>query len=216
MSLEALRREVLKANRSLPELGLVRLHSGNVSGYDPESGVVVIKPSGMDYQAIVEDSLVDVDFESGRPSTTRFSPSVDLPHHLHLYRHLPGIRGIVHTHSNYATAFAACGMPIPMALTSVADQFGDEIPCAPYADNEGLHIAESILKHRNSAPAILLANHGVFAWGDSPSSALKSAAMVEDAAKTIWLAMQIGRPLPLPAEEAEKWHDRYRNRYGQR
>ena len=103
-----------------------------------------------------------------RPGDRRpLRPSVDLPHHLFLYRHLPEVGGIIHTHSNYATAFAAVGRPIPLCLTAIADEFGDEIPCCPYVDNEGDHIGEAILKHRNRAPAILLANHGVFAWGPS-------------------------------------------------
>ncbi len=142
-------------------------------------------------------------------------PSVDLPHHLFLYRNIPGIRGVIHTHSNYATAFAAVGRSIPLVLTAIADEFGAEIPCAPYVDNEGEHIGEAILQYRNRAPAILLGNHGVFAWGSSPKAALKAAVMTEDVAKTVWLAMQIGSPLPIPAEEAEKWYDRYHNRYGQ-
>ena len=100
-------------------------------------------------------------------------------------------------------------------LTAIADEFGAEIPCAPYVDNEEEHIGEAIIKFRNRAPAILMGNHGVFAWGDSPKSALKAAVMTEDVAKTVWLAMQIGHPKPIPPEEAEKWYDRYHNRYGQ-
>ena len=100
-------------------------------------------------------------------------------------------------------------------LTAIADEFGAEIPCAPYVDNEGDNIGQAILKYRNRAPAILLANHGVFAWGASPAAALKAAVMTEDVAKTVWLAMQIGTPSALSPEEAEKWYDRYHNRYGQ-
>ena len=100
-------------------------------------------------------------------------------------------------------------------LTAIADEFGAEIPCAPYVDNEGKHIGEAILKHRNRAPSILMGNHGVFAWGASPKAALKAAVMTEDVAKTVWLAMQIGDPKPISPEEAEKWYDRYHNRYGQ-
>jgi L-ribulose-5-phosphate 4-epimerase len=134
---------------------------------------------------------------------------------LFLYRNLPEIGGVVHTHSNFATAFAAVGQAIPLCLTAIADEFGDPIPCCPYVDNEGDHIGRAILEHRNRAPAILLGNHGVFAWGGSPQAALKAAVMTEDAAKTVWLAMQLGRPVPLPPEEAEKWYDRYHHRYGQ-
>lgn len=200
----------------LPKAGLVTMHSGNASGFDPESGRLVIKPSGMDYDAITPENLVEVDMATGDVITQGTRPSVDLPHHLFLYRNLPEIRGVIHTHSNYATAFAACGLAIPPVLTAIADEFGGEIPCVPYVDNEGDHIGEAILRHRNErTPAVLLANHGVFAWGTSPSAALKAAVMVEDVAKTVWLARQIGSPVPLPIEEIEKWWDRYQNRYGQ-
>jgi L-ribulose-5-phosphate 4-epimerase len=169
----------------------------------------------MDYEQITAENLVAVDLVSGNPLEIGLRPSVDLAHHLYLYRHMPQVRGIVHTHSNYATAFAAVGKCIPLCLTAIADEFGAEIPCMPYTDNDAEHIGEAILAHRNEAPAILLGNHGVFAWGSSPRDALKSAIMTEDVAKTVWLAMQIGSPISIPAEEAEKWHDRYQNRYGQ-
>jgi len=214
MSLDKLRDEVAAVNRELPRQGLVTMHSGNASGYDPESGLLLIKPSGFDYEAITPDTLVAVDVATGT-AEGGLKPSVDLPHHLFLYRHLPEIRGVVHTHSNYATAFAALGRPIPPVLTAIADEFGGEIPCAPYADNEDEHIGQAILRHRGRSPAILLAHHGVFAWGGSPRAALKAAVMVEDVAKTVWLAMQMGHPKPLPPDELEKWHQRYQNRYGQ-
>lgn len=200
----------------LPKAGLVTMHSGNASGFDPESGRLFIKPSGMDYDAITPENLVEVDVATGDVVTQGTRPSVDLPHHLFLYRNLPEVRAVVHTHSNYATAFAACGLSIPPVLTAIADEFGGEIPCVPYVDNEDGHIGEAILKHRNErAPAVLLANHGVFAWGGSPSAALKAAVMVEDVAKTVWLAKHLGNPMELPQEEVEKWWDRYQNRYGQ-
>ena len=213
--LEALRLEVAKANWTLPKAGLVTMHSGNASGYDPESGHLVIKPSGIDYDVLTPDKLVEVDLATGEVVGSGMKPSVDLPHHLFLYRHLPDARGIIHTHSNYATAFAACGRSIPLCLTAIADEFGAEIPCMPYTDNEGEHIGEAILKYKNRAPAILMGNHGVFAWGASPKAALKAAVMTEDVAKTVHLAMQIGKPALIPLEEAEKWYDRYHNRYGQ-
>lgn len=213
--LAALRLEVAKANWALPACGLVTMHSGNASGYDPESDVLFIKPSGMDYDQITPDNLVEVRMSDGAVITPGTRPSVDLPHHLFLYRRLPEVRGVIHTHSNYATAFAAVGRAVPLVLTAIADEFGAEIPCAPYIDNEGEHIGEAILKYRNRSPAILMGNHGVFAWGASPRAALKAAVMTEDVAKTVWLAMQIGSPTPIPPEEAEKWYDRYHNRYGQ-
>lgn len=207
--------EVLLANQSLPKAGLVTMHSGNASGYLPDSDLLLIKPSGFDYGALTSETLVPVRVSTGEVLGT-LKPSVDLPHHLFLYRNLPGVRGIVHTHSNAATAFAAVGRPIPCALTAIADEFGGEIPCAPYVDNEGDHIGEAILGHRSErSPAILLGNHGVFAWGASPSAALKAAVMVEDVARTLLLAMGLGQVESLPHAEIEKWWDRYQNRYGQ-
>ncbi len=201
----------------LPTAGLVTMHSGNASGFDPGTRRLYIKPSGMDYDQITPDNVVEVDADSGEVLSAGVRPSVDLPHHLFLYRNLPGVKGIIHTHSNYATAFAAVGKPIPVVLTAIADEFGGEIPCMPYIDNEGDHIGEAIMHYKNArTPAILLGNHGVFAWGDSPKSALKAAVMVEDVARTVWIAMQIGQPVPLPSAEVEKWYDRYQNRYGQR
>jgi L-ribulose-5-phosphate 4-epimerase len=212
---QKLREEVCEVNWLLPKTGLVTMHSGNASGYDPESGSLFIKPSGIDYESLEPDMLVEVDLKTGEVVGKGLKPSVDLPHHLFLYRNMPEIRGVIHTHSNYATAFAACGKAIPLCLTAIADEFGAEIPCMPYTDNEGEHIGEAILKYKNRAPAILLGNHGVFAWGPSPKAALKAAVMTEDVAKTVHLAMQIGKPASIPPEEAEKWYDRYHNRYGQ-
>ena len=130
-------------------------------------------------------------------------------------RSIAGIRAIVHTHSNHATAFAACHRPIPLCLTAIADEFGGSIPCAPFASNDGDAIGRGILEHRTAGPAILLANHGVFAWGPTADAALKAAVMVEDVAKTVLLARQLGDIHELDADEATKWFDRYRHRYGQ-
>lgn len=122
---------------------------------------------------------------------------------------------MVHTHSNYATAWAAAGRPIPCVLTAMADEFGGPIPCAPYADNEEDHIGEAILRHRTRAPAVLLANHGVFAFDATPRRAVKAAAMVEDAAKTTWLATSLGAEAAISDAEVEKWWVRYHATYGQ-
>jgi L-ribulose-5-phosphate 4-epimerase len=215
MNLTDLREEVCYANKMLPAAGLVTMHSGNASGLDRASGRLVIKPSGVDYDKLTPTDLVEVDLQSGRVIDSHLRPSVDLPHHLFLYRNLPEVGGIIHTHSNYATAFAAVGRPVPLVLTAIADEFGVEIPCAPYIDNEGDHIGQAILAHRNRAPAILLGNHGVFAWGPTARAALKAAIMTEDVAKTVHLAMQIGQPPVIPPDEAEKWYHRYHNTYGQ-
>jgi L-ribulose-5-phosphate 4-epimerase len=215
MEIDALRQEVCRANKMLLQAGLVTMHSGNASGYDPESDTVLIKPSGMDYDQVTPDNLVSVRCSTGERLGGAPRPSVDLPHHLYLYRNMPGIHGVIHTHSNHATAFAAVGQAIPLVLTAIADEFGAEIPCAPYIDNEGDHIGEGILKYKGRGPAILLGNHGVFTWGPTPTAALKAAVMVEDVAKTVFLARQLGDIPPIPPDEAEKWWDRYHNRYGQ-
>ncbi len=215
MSLAKLREEVCWGNKMLPQSGLVTMHSGNVSGYDPESGKVVIKPSGMDYEKITPDNLVEIDLATGEIAHGQSKPSVDLPHHLYLYRHVPELRSVVHTHSNYATAFASVHKSIPCCLTAISDEFGGEIPCAPYIDNEGDHIGEGILKYRGRGPAILLGNHGVFAWGTSVGGALKAAIMVEDVAKTVHLGMQLGNVIPIDQAEVDKWWNRYHTTYGQ-
>jgi L-ribulose-5-phosphate 4-epimerase len=209
------RKRVAECNRKLPEAGLVTAHSGNVSGLDRKGGRLYIKPSGFDYGLIDGNRVVAIDFSSGEPFANQLKPSVDLAQHMFLYRHMPEIGGVIHTHSNYATAFAAVGRSIPCALTAIADEFGGDIPCAPYVDNLGDNIGNAILEHRGRGPAILLGNHGVFTWGETPEAALKAAIMVEDVAKTLWLAMQIGQVHPLPAEEVAKWWDRYQGRYGQ-
>lgn len=209
------REAACRLNRALQRSNLVTVHSGNASVLDELRRRVYIKPSGVDYETLTADDIVEVELESGRVSSGALRPSVDLPHHLYLYRHIPGIRAIVHTHSNHATAFAACHRPIPLCLTAIADEFGGAIPCAPFASNDGDAIGRSIVEHRTQAPAILLANHGVFAWGDSPEAALKAAIMVEDVAKTVLLAAQLGPIRELDAEEAARWFERYRYRYGQ-
>ena len=211
---EQLRREVWEANLGIYRAGLVTMHSGNVSGIDRQRGLVIIKPSGMDYDKMRPADMAVTDLD-GRKVKGRWKPSVDLPHHLYMYKKRPHIGGIIHTHSNYATSFALLGLSVPVYLTAIADEFGAEIPCVPYVDNVGDHIGEAILKHMGNAPAILLAHHGAFAWGATPCAALKAAVMLEDVAKTCHLALQLGKPSPLPPEEVRKWYVRYHTTYGQ-
>jgi L-ribulose-5-phosphate 4-epimerase len=210
-----LRERVCNANKMLPKAGLVTMHSGNVSGLDRETGKLYIKPSGMDYDAMIPADMVEVDLETGEATANQRKPSVDLSHHVYLFKNDPTVNAVVHTHSNYATAFAAAHRSIPCVLTAISDEFGGEIPCAPYIDNEGDHIGEAILKFRGRGPAILLGNHGVFAWGETVEKALKAAIMIEDVAKTVHLSYQLGQPVPIDPAEVEKWWDRYHNRYGQ-
>ncbi len=213
--LEDLKNRVWRCNLALREEGLVAGTSGNVSGRDPESGLVVIKPSGVSYLEMLSEDMVVVD-KSGKRVEGRLNPSVDLENHVYLYLHDPEIHGVVHTHSSYATAFAAAGEPIPCVLTEIADEFGEAIPCVPYSTNDGDAIGEAILNYRGKGPAVLLANHGVFTFADTPEAALKAAVMVEHAARTVFLAMQIGELKELPPEEAAKWWSRYHQRYGQK
>jgi L-ribulose-5-phosphate 4-epimerase len=213
-SLEHLRREVYEANLGVWRGGLVTMHSGNASGIDRKRGIVMIKPSGMDYDRMRPADMVVTDLQ-GRKLRGKWNPSVDLPDHLYIYKNCAEVGGIIHTHSNYATSFALLRMSIPAYLTAIADEFGDEIPCAPYVDNQGDHIGQAIVQYRNRAPAILMGHHGTFAWGPTPRAALKAAVMLEDVAKTVHLALLLGKPPPLPPEEVKKWWDRYHTTYGQ-
>ena len=213
--LEELRKEVWKTNVSLLKCGLVTMHSGNASGRDFESGFIVIKPSGVDYETLKPENLVIVN-QDGETIEGDLNPSVDTPIHLYLYRNLPEVGGAIHTHSNYATSFAALGMSIPAYLTAIADEFGDLIPCTRYASNEGDEIGKAILEAKTESPAVLLKNHGVFTFDKSPAQALKAAVMVEDVAKTVHLALLKGKPDILPPEEVKKWWGRYHGWYGQK
>lgn len=214
--LHKLREAVCAVNRGLPQAGLVTMHSGNASGLDRRTGRLVIKPSGIDYATLTPEMLVEVDLKSGEVIDSALRPSVDLPHHLYLYRRDPEIGGVIHTHSNYATAFAACHEPIPLVLTAIADEFGGEIPCCPFAECDGDELGRLIFAHRSSAPAVLLANHGVFTWGGDVQAAFKAAVMTEDVAKTVFLARQLGQPREIPAASARKYYERYHTRYGQK
>jgi L-ribulose-5-phosphate 4-epimerase len=214
-TMDALRREVWKANVGIWRAGLVTMHSGNASGIDRKRGLVIIKPSGMDYDRMRAADMVVTDLE-GRKVTGKRKPSVDLPDHLFIYRHRPEIGGIIHTHSNYATSFALLGRPIPVYLTAIADEFGEEIPCTPYVDNQADNIGKAIIRYMGKrTPAILLAQHGAFTFGPTPKDALKAAVMLEDVAKTVHIALLLGKPESLPPGEIKKWWDRYHTTYGQ-
>ncbi len=213
-TLEQLRRQVWEANQGIYHAGLVTMHSGNASGIDRKRRLVIIKPSGMDYDKMKPADLVVTDLEGGKVRG-KWKASVDLPHHLYIYKHRPDVGGVVHTHSNHATAFAMLGRSIPAYLTAIADEFGDEIPCAPYVDNVGDHIGEAVIAAAGKSPVVLLANHGVFAFGPTVAAAFKAAVMVEDVARTCHLALQLGKPEALPTSEVKKWYERYHSTYGQ-
>lgn len=212
--LEALRKIVCDMNKELPKQGLVTMTSGNVSGRDPETNLVVIKPSGVSFEALTPECLTIVDL-MGNVIEGELEPSVDTATHLVVYRARPDVNGMVHTHSNYATSFAALGKPIPAVLTAIADEFGGHIPCGPYCQIGEEQIGQAIVDHIGNSPAILLQNHGVFTIGPNPKAAVKAAVMCEDVAKTVHLAMLLGAPVPIPEEEVQRGHRRYMEKYGQ-
>ena len=213
-TIHALRAQVASLHAELTRWQLVAWTAGNVSARVPGRDLLVIKPSGVSYDELSAEAMVVCDLD-GTLVEGEHAPSSDTAAHAYVYKHLPEVGGVVHTHSTYATAWAARGEAIPCVLTMVADEFGGDIPCAPYADNEGDHIAEGILRHRTRGPAVLLAQHGVFAFDATPARALKAAVMVEDVARTLWLARQLGPLRALPPDEIDKWWDRYHSAYGQ-
>jgi L-ribulose-5-phosphate 4-epimerase len=212
--LEELKSEICKYNKMLLSHHLVVMTSGNVSGRDPVSGYVVIKPSGVDFESLKPADMCVVDLE-GNVVEGEYNPSVDTATHLYVYRHMAGTGSVIHTHSNYATAFAALGKPIPCCLTAVADEFGGPIPISGYAKIGEEEIGREIVSKIGSSPAILMKNHGVFTVGKNAKSAFKTAVMLEDVAKTMHLAFQIGEPEEIPAEEVARAHRRYVEKYGQ-
>lgn len=212
--LEQLKEQVWKLHLELPKNGLVKWTGGNVSARDQESGLVVIKPSGVLYDELRPEDHVVLDLDGNIVEGT-LKPSSDTASHLYIYRQRPDVNGVVHTHSPYATAFAAVGKPIPVYLTAIADEFGCAIPCAGFALIGGEEIGRQVVEHIGDSPAVLLKNHGVFTVGRSVRDAVKAAVMVEDVAHAVWLALQIGQPDEIPAETVAKLHDRYMNVYGQ-
>ena len=212
--LETIREELWRLHLELPKNNLVTWTSGNISARDAASGLVVIKPSGIKYEALRPEHMVVVDLEGDVVEGT-LKPSSDTASHLYIYRQRPDVNGIVHTHSRYATAFAAIGKPIPVYLTAQGDEFGGPIPCGGFALIGGEEIGKIVVDSIGSSPAVLLKNHGVFTIGRTAETAVKAAVMVEDVARTVWLALQIGQPEEIPQEEVDKLHYRYTHVYGQ-
>lgn len=212
--LEALKEELCALHLMLPAAGLVTWTSGNVSARDPKTGLVVIKPSGVMYDVLRPEDHVVLDLE-GNIVEGKLKPSSDTASHLYIYRHRPDLNGIVHTHSPYATAFAAVGKSIPVYLTAIADEFGQAIPCAGFALIGGEEIGQQVVESIGTCAAVLLKNHGVFTVGKSARAAVKAAIMVEDVAKTVHLALQLGTPDEIPAEDVASLHHRYTHVYGQ-
>ena len=213
--LDELKREVCEALITLPKAGLVQGTSGNVSGRQGE--LIVIKPSGVPYENLRPKDLVVVDLEENVVEGD-LKPSVDTPAHLEIYRALPDVGGVVHTHSTYATVFAVLGRELPVYTTELADFFGGPIPVSEYIPpgDRGIGVEFARKTRPGRYRALLMRSHGVFTAGKTPADAVKAALIVEHSAKIACLAELLGRPTPLPPDEARKLHERYIGGYGQR
>lgn len=212
--LDKLKQELLDLHMELPRNQLVAWTGGNISARDAETGLVVIKASGVRYEEMRPEHMVVVD-PSGKVVEGNLKPSSDVASHLYIYKHRPDVGGVVHTHSPYATAFAAVNKPIPVVLTAIADEFGGPIPCGGFALIGDEAIGKVVVESIGKSPAVLLKNHGVFTIGKNAQAAVKAAVMTEDNAKTVWLALQIGAPDEISGEDVEKLHHRYTHVYGQ-
>jgi L-ribulose-5-phosphate 4-epimerase len=212
-----LRRDVAALHGELTRWGLVSWTSGNLSARVPGEDLMVIKASGIPFDDLSAQTMVVCDF-SGAVVEGDFEPSSDAVTHGYVYRNMPEVGGVAHTHSTYATAFAARGEPVPCVLTAIADEFGGEIPVGPFAligDEEiGRGIVDTLTGHRS--PAVLMLNHGVFTVGQTARDAIKAAVMCEDVARTVHLARQLGEPLPLNGKDIDALFERYQTVYGQR
>ncbi|MGZ6347749.1 MAG: L-ribulose-5-phosphate 4-epimerase [Anaerolineales bacterium] len=212
--LEKLKEELVQLHLELPKNNLVVWTSGNISARDHETGLVVIKPSGLKYDELTPEIMVVVDLD-GNVVEGKLKPSSDTFAHVFVYRHRSDVYGVVHTHSTFATAWAAAGKPIPPVLTAICDEFGGPIPVGVYAKIGGDDIGKEILRSIGSSPAILMKNHGVFTIGKTPEAAVKTAVMVEDVARTVFYALQLGPLDEIPVDEVARAHRRYLDYYGQ-
>jgi L-ribulose-5-phosphate 4-epimerase len=216
-AIEEMRRIVCALHAELTRADLVAWTSGNVSARVPGAALMIIKPSGVSYDELTPESMVVCDLD-GTKVGGALRPSSDTASHAYIYRHMPDVAGVVHTHSRYATAWAARGEPIPCVITAMADEFGGEIPVGPFAliggDEIGRAVVATLTGH--PSPAVLLRSHGVFTIGATPRDAVKAAVMCEDAARTVHLARAYGHPEPIPQHQIDKLHRRYKENYGQR
>jgi L-ribulose-5-phosphate 4-epimerase len=214
------REEVARLHSELVRYGLVVWTGGNVSGRVPGADLFVIKPSGVSYDDLTPANMILCDLDGqvipGTPGSER-SPSSDTAAHAYVYRNMPDVGGVVHTHSTYAVAWAARGEEIPCVITAMADEFGGPIPIGPFAiigdDSIGRGIVETLRGHRSRA--VLMQNHGPFTIGVSAKDAVKAAVMVEDVARTVHIARQGGELFAIPQESIDRLYDRYQNVYGQ-
>ena len=209
------RRVVSALHAELPRWGLVVWTAGNVSQRVAGADLFVIKPSGVTYDELTPESMVVCDLDGNLVDGDR-SPSSDTAAHAYVYRHMPEVGGVVHTHSTYATAWAARAEPVPCVLTMMADEFGGDIPIGPFAligdDSIGQGIVETLKGSRS--PAVLMRNHGPFTIGKDAKAAVKAAVMVEEVARTVHISRQLGEPLPIAQEHIDSLYDRYQNVYG--
>lgn len=216
MLLENLRELVCLLHAELPKNHLVAWTSGNISARDADTGLVVIKPSGVTFEKLTPQNMVVVDID-GNIVEGNFKPSSDTASHCYIYRQMPQINGITHTHSRYATAFAVTGQGIPCLTTAMGDEFGGSIPCGGFALIGGEQIGQVVVEtlKGSRSPACLLQNHGVFAVGATAEAAVKAAVMTEDNAAITWTAMQLGNPIPIAASDIDRLYQRYQHEYGQ-
>ncbi|WP_328320089.1 L-ribulose-5-phosphate 4-epimerase [Kribbella sp. NBC_00382] len=217
VAVDELRTVVAALHAELVRYGLVAWTAGNISGRVPGEDLFVIKPSGISYDDLTPGSVVVCDLD-GNLVEGDLAPSSDTAAHAYVYRARPDVGGVVHTHSPYATAWAARNEAIPCVLTAMADEFGGEIPVGPFAligdDSIGRGIVETLAGSRS--PAVLMRNHGVFTIGKDPRAAVKAAVMCEDVARTVHLARTAGDPLPIDPEHIDSLYRRYQTVYGQR
>jgi L-ribulose-5-phosphate 4-epimerase len=216
VDIDAVRRNVAELHEELTRNGLVVWTQGNISERVPDSELVVIKPSGVAYADLSPEAMVVVDLD-GNVVDGDLSPSSDTATHLYVYRELDWVGGVAHTHSAYATAWAARGEPIPCVLTAIADEFGGDIPLGPFARIGGEEIGQGIVDtlRDSRSRAVLMRSHGVFTIGADAREAIKSAVMCEDAARTVLLAHGLGPLERLSQDDIDALHDRYQNVYGQ-
>jgi L-ribulose-5-phosphate 4-epimerase len=210
------RQAVAELHAELPRNGLVVWTSGNVSARVPGRELIVIKPSGIGYDELTADSMVVLDLDANVVEGD-LAPSSDAATHAHIYRAMPDVGGIAHTHSPYATAWAAVGLPIPCVLTALADEFGGDIPVGPFARIGGEEIGAGVVAtlEGSRSPAVLMRSHGVFAVGANARAAVQAAVMCEDVARTVLLARSLGDPPRLDPADIDALYDRYQNVYGQ-
>jgi L-ribulose-5-phosphate 4-epimerase len=219
-AIDVTRDEVARLHGELVRYGLVVWTAGNVSARVPGADLLVIKPSGVSYDDLTPGNMILCDLDgnvvAGTPGSDR-APSSDTAAHAYVYRHMPDVGGVVHTHSTYAVGWAARGEEIPCVITAMADEFGGPIPVGPFAiigdDSIGRGIVDTLRGHRSRA--VLMRNHGPFTIGATAKDAVKAAVMLEDVARTVHIARQGGEPVPIPPDAIDRLYDRYQNVYGQ-